>query len=358
MIILNMIVKDESAVILRCLNSLLGIIDAIVISDTGSTDNTIELINNWKEENLIKGLVLQHSWKNFEHNRNLALESCKEWIVENGNIENDYICIIDADDELVLEKDFMLDLDSDQIKISMKYDNTFYTRSFLFKANIKSFWKGVVHEHLYCDGNIKKLKNAYILVNRDGARNKDSLKYLNDAVTLERALEDDPDNSRYIFYLAQSFRDFGYKIMAEKLYLERFEIEENSEERYISLVEAAKCRIYRGKNNEKTLNILMKAFCFRPQRLEAAYYIVRYFRQKKLYEMGYNFGKNLLNKPIPNDHLFLDYDVYNWKFQDELGICAYWYKDKELFRKLYKNILEKDISEETRKRIQEDLLNF
>ena len=353
-----MIVKDESEVILRCLNSLLGVIDAVVISDTGSSDNTIEIINKWKDENLIKGIVLQHEWKNFEYNRNLALDSCKEWIFENGNIEKDYICIIDADDELVLEKDFQLSLNTDQIKIDWKYNNTFYTRSFLFKANVKSYWKGVVHEQLICEGTLRKLENAYILVNTDGQRNKDPLKYLHDVVTLERALEDDPENPRYIFYLAQSFRDFGYKIMAEKLYLERFEIEKNTEERYISLLEAAKCRIYRGKNNDKTLNILMKAFCFRPQRLEAAYYIVRYFRQKQLYSMGYNFGKSLLYMPIPNDYLFIDYDVYNWKFYDEVAVCACWCNDKLLFIKLYENILEKDISEETRERINLDLIKY
>ena len=80
MIVLNMIVKNEEGVIERCLNSLLNIIDAVVICDTGSTDNTIETIEKWKETNNIKGLVLQHEWKNFEHNRNLALDACKEWI--------------------------------------------------------------------------------------------------------------------------------------------------------------------------------------------------------------------------------------------------------------------------------------
>jgi len=357
-----MIVRDESPVIERCLNSLLGVIDALVICDTGSKDNTIEIIENWKHQNSVKGIVLQHEWKNFEHNRNLALDACKEWIYTNGDIEKDYICIIDADDYLVFDE-FDLNLNADQIKINMKYGNTYYTRSFLFKSNLKSYWKGAVHEYLVCEGTITKLKGAYILVNRDGARNKDPLKYLNDAVALERALEEEPENSRYIFYLAQSFRDFGYKIMAEKLYLERFDIEENVEERYISLLEAAKCRIYRGKNNEKTLNILMKAFNFRPQRLEAAYYIVRYFRQKELYNMGYFFGKSLLSNEtndikIPNDNLFIDYDIYNWKFYDEVGICASWSNDKKLFKTLYEKILEQDISEETRKRIETDLLNY
>ena len=46
-ICLNMIVKNESKIITRLLDSLLKIIDHYVIVDTGSTDNTIEVISNY-----------------------------------------------------------------------------------------------------------------------------------------------------------------------------------------------------------------------------------------------------------------------------------------------------------------------
>ena len=44
-----MIVKNESHIIERCLNSVKDIVNTIVISDTGSTDNTVELINTFLE---------------------------------------------------------------------------------------------------------------------------------------------------------------------------------------------------------------------------------------------------------------------------------------------------------------------
>ena len=43
---LNMIVKNEGKIILRLLESVVSIVDCYCISDTGSTDNTIELIEN------------------------------------------------------------------------------------------------------------------------------------------------------------------------------------------------------------------------------------------------------------------------------------------------------------------------
>jgi len=149
--------------------------------------------------------------------------------------------------------------------------------------------------------------------------------------------------------------------MAEQIYLERFEIPENNQERYISLVEAAKCRIYRDKNNDKTLNILMKAFCFNRNRLEAPYYIVRYFRQKELYAMGYYFGKSLIHNAqnIPEEGLFIDSDIYNWKFYDEVAVCSSWCNDKPLFKLLYEKILKRDdIPQKERERIQSNLEVF
>ena len=56
-ICLNMIVKNESRIICRLLNSALPIIDAYCICDTGSTDNTIELINSFFTERKIPGEV-------------------------------------------------------------------------------------------------------------------------------------------------------------------------------------------------------------------------------------------------------------------------------------------------------------
>ena len=361
MIVLNMIVKNESNIIERCLDSLLEMIDAFVICDTGSTDNTIEVINNWKSKNNISGKILEHSWVNFEHNRNLALDCCKEWIFENSKENKNYICNIDADDYLVIQDPELFRssciLNDSKMKIDIKFGDTIYDRTFIFPSYVKSKWEGALHEQLICESNITKLKGAHILVNTDGDRNKDPMKYLKDVLVLETALEKDPGNHRNLFYLAQSFRDFDYKIMAEKLYLERFEIPHNDQERYICLLEAGKCRIKRGKNDDKTLNILMKAFQFHPHRLEAPYYIIRYFISKGLYRMGYQFGKSLLNTPIP-EGLFIDTSVYNWRFNEEVSICACWCNDKELFKKLSNDILKLNLQEKDKERISYNLTEY
>jgi len=372
MIILNLICKNEEEVIERCLNSVVDFIDAIVICDTGSTDNTINVIKKWQEDNNIGGIILSQPFVNFEHNRNLALEACKQWIAENSeeeDVKNNYICFIDADDYLVLEDiekyEESLDASSaDVLYINMKMDNIVYSRPFIIRSSIPSRWKGVLHEYLKCEGQIDRLEGAFVQATKDGNRKKDLVRYLRDALILEAEMKKDteagkPIDSRNLFYLAQSYRDYSFDKLAEGLYLKRGDIEEYPEERYIALLEAAKCRMRRNKQDHKCLDILYRAFSLRHYRLEAAYYIVRYFREKNLHVMGYVFGRTLINLPFPRDVLFVDRDIHNWKFLDEVAVCSYWTGDKSLFHTLYEKILTiPDLPSEARGRISSDLRNF
>ena len=68
-----MIVKNESHIIEETLECISKYIDYYVISDTGSTDNTVEVINNFFDKKNIPGEIHLNKWKNFGYNRSLAL---------------------------------------------------------------------------------------------------------------------------------------------------------------------------------------------------------------------------------------------------------------------------------------------
>ena len=74
-ICLNMIVKDEAHIIENTLIKLLDKvkIDYWVISDTGSTDNTKEIIVDFFKQRGIPGELYDDAWQNFGHNRTMAL---------------------------------------------------------------------------------------------------------------------------------------------------------------------------------------------------------------------------------------------------------------------------------------------
>src|SRR2546428_69578 len=69
-ICLNMIVKNESHVITRCLGSVLPLIDYWVIVDTGSDDGTQKIIKDFMQEKGVSGELHERPWINFSHNRN------------------------------------------------------------------------------------------------------------------------------------------------------------------------------------------------------------------------------------------------------------------------------------------------
>ena len=85
-----MIVKNESKIIVKCLDSVLPFIDYWVICDTGSTDGTQTVIETYFKEKEIEGELYNDVWVDFAHNRTLAFQRVKD--------KSTYCLVIDADD--------------------------------------------------------------------------------------------------------------------------------------------------------------------------------------------------------------------------------------------------------------------
>ena len=96
-ICLNMIVRNESQVIRRCLVSIKQLIDYWVIVDTGSNDGTQAIILDFLSD--IPGELHERSWVSFAFNRNEALALAKN--------KGDYLLFIDADDWLEMPSSFV-----------------------------------------------------------------------------------------------------------------------------------------------------------------------------------------------------------------------------------------------------------
>src|SRR5712691_10750880 len=98
---LCMIVKDEAALIRRCLDSAQALIDYVLIVDTGSTDGTQAVVWNYLSDTGLPGLVADEPWRDFAYNRTLALRRMR---VDMPSV--DYALMLDADDFLVLDDGF------------------------------------------------------------------------------------------------------------------------------------------------------------------------------------------------------------------------------------------------------------
>jgi len=341
---LCMIVKNEAHVIARCLDSVKRLLDYVLIVDTGSDDNTVEVINNWLVENFIQGEVVVEPWKNFAHNRSFALEQLRK-------IEMiDYALMIDADEVLVFDDNFDVynfksNLQDDIYDITTNLGGFTYLRPTLTTNKLDCRYDGVVHEFLVMDGSKSRglASGFYNRPIQDSARNQSGNKFQRDVELLEEVLQGDISDwfrSRYTFYLAQSYRDSGNREKSLENYLKRAEQGFWHEEVYMSLYSAGILMRELDYPKEQFLQIWMRATETCSYRVEALYQIVQYCRIHGMNQQGYIIGKHALNIGIPQSSLFVETWIYNYGLLDEFAIVSFWAGDYQASKEACERLLD------------------
>lgn len=352
---LCMIVKNESKIIKECLNSIVDYIDYWVICDTGSTDCTQDIIKTFFEERGISGELHEDKWVDFAHNRTLAFNKARN--------KADYCFVIDADDRLIGNL-ILPEGDYSDYRMKITLGNLDYYRSQIFKNDLNWKYVGVVHEYpCLVDLTIPKktgiIQNCTIKAGTFGDRSRGECKFKRDIKLLLKGLETEPNNARYYFYLAQSYKDMGDNKNAIKYYKKRVEMGEWYEEVYHSLYSIGICKQRDGVDFEnEILYDYLKAYNYKKNRLEALYEIVKYYRINNKFREGYSYGQlGVINK-YPEDILFINKDIHTWKFFDEVAICAYYVDDHKMAIELNTQILNTDhLNAIERKRVQQNI-NF
>ncbi len=314
---LNMIVKNESKVIKRCLATVKPLINYWVIVDTGSSDGTQEMIKEFMKD--IPGELHERPWKNFGHNRNEALQLAKG--------KSDYVLFIDADEVFAYGKDFKLPpLNNDFYYFTTEYGGTSYARVQLINNHLDWKWEGVLHEAVTSPAakSVSTIEGIKNIVNTDGARSTDPQKYQKDAQILEAALLEEPNNSRYVFYLAQSYRDSQNYKESIKNYEKRIAMGGWDEEVFYSMLQIAVMQEILEMPEETIVDSLYKAYHYRPTRAEPLYRLANYYRRKGDYARGYLISSIGKAVPFPSDVLFVEKWVYDYGIPLEHSICAYW----------------------------------
>jgi glycosyltransferase involved in cell wall biosynthesis len=328
-ICLVMIVKNESEVIKKCIDSVKDHISYWVICDTGSTDGTQDIIRKTMEEYGIPGELHEHEWVDYGTNRTKSLE-----LSEN---KGDYRLVIDADDVLNVwdEDNLFVDLVEDSYKIRLKLGEISYFRTQIIRSNQKWKYVGVLHEYLEGPAGVE-LTEGYIeeaemiaAVSGDTRDIKGNSKYYNDALIFERELVTKPDlepglKARYQFYLAQSYRDAGMYERSIENYQKRIDLGGWPEEIYISLYMIAKMKLSLGKSEDEVINSYLKAWEYRPVRLEAAYNLIRFLVDKKRYFFAFTIAGTCMRMRGCDDILFVESEIWKWKMADEFSVLAYY----------------------------------
>lgn len=317
---LNMIVKNEAPIICRCLDSVKDLIDYWVIVDTGSTDGTQDVIREHMKG--IPGELHERPWKNWGATRSEAFELAKG--------KGDYILFMDADDILEFEEGFELGELTKDLYTMWRGNNSFsYLKPQIAKGDLPWKWVGVTHEYLACDQTYSEeiFEGVHYTTIDDGATRKSGVeKFLKNVKLLEEGLKEEPDNSRYMFYLAESYRDCAEKGKALEWYQKRVARGGWDEEVFCSKLQIGHCLRDLGLPANIVIEAYKDAFGFRPHRIEPIYYMAEVYNRQKNYAKAYEILKiaDFLPNPEKKDVLFNEDWIRKYGILFQLSICAYY----------------------------------
>lgn len=337
-ICLNMIVKNESHIIVETLEHLHKIFDFDywVISDTGSTDNTRELISNYFKDKGIPGELIDSEWKWFGESRTDALNVAYN--------KTDYLLIFDADDKI--HGNFILPdiLNADSYCLKFKAGITYF-RPLIINNRKKWRFKGVIHEVLsnidpvmpsiYLDNN-----EYFIESRRLGNFNLDPSKYYKQAKVLEDAFykeielkEDIGLANRYAFYCARSYRDAADDDNAIIWFKKVInELGNWYQEKYCSCIEIADIFAQKG-DIENSLLYYLKSVEFDDERIEGVVKSINLLFSRGLNMLAislYNQYKNYNHNIDITNRLFIEEWIYRQlEMEFRVSIQAYSIKGQE-----------------------------
>jgi glycosyltransferase involved in cell wall biosynthesis len=298
-----MIVRDEAPIIERCLASTVDLADRYVIVDTGSKDDTIEVIERWGWGKM-PGEIYCRDWVNFAWNRTELAELAQG--------KADWLLLLDADDTVVHQGAWP-DLDADCYAVrTIGNPEVWLPR--LVRGDRAWRWIGAAHEYMAGGEDAPRLHAIALRNFADGAgaatRHQRNLTLL---------LEDHgrhPDNPRTVFYLANTYRDLGQRDAAIDLYRQRAKLGGWAEETYEAMFQAALL--------DDSIGGLFDAWLYRPQRAEPLYEMAWRLRAQRQWAPAYMLASQGASMPVPDDRLFVRRWVYDWGCRFEASIAAYY----------------------------------
>jgi glycosyltransferase involved in cell wall biosynthesis len=262
-ICLAMIVRNEAATLPRLLRSLDEHLDEWLIVDTGSDDDTREIITSSLAH--LPGALLQSAWRNFGHNRSELMTLCHEHSTAT------HLLLADADMEMIVEGDLRAALaaePAEMLRIRQQSGVYEFRMPYLVRRGPRWYYVGATHEYLTSNDPFTSVPFDALRISHhlDGGSKAD--KYERDLRLLLDDLAERPGDHRNTFYLGQTLRFLGRDEEAVTAYEERAGLGGSEEEVYYSLLQAGDALDRLGRTAE-AMFAWQRAVAARPSRPES-----------------------------------------------------------------------------------------
>lgn len=342
-LVVALMVKNEADVLVETLEPYVRAgVDSLLVYDTGSTDNTVEVAYEFfKKNNLKNSLVIEEPFIDFATSRNKALDYAEEkfpeaafilmpdaeWYIKNAD---QLVAFCKAESQNPLRHDVYL-----MHIICPSLD--FYTPR-LITTRSKSRFVGKVHE-VVAHRNVGKLdSNIYFEYSpSDYGREKSVKRWERDKDLLFQQYQENPADPRTVHYLAQTYLCLGDAKNAAKYYKLRTTMAGWDEENFISwyrLGQAYSMLVDQG-DKEVSWNdaeeAYYTAFKLRSHRAEPLIAIAEHYLKLDDFDKACMYARHACEIPYPKDDiLFIDKYLYDFKRWDILHRSAYYVKKYDL----------------------------
>jgi glycosyltransferase involved in cell wall biosynthesis len=327
-------VKNEKKRLSVTLESIKNFADSLVIFDTGSTDNTIQICKDFCEENNIPLRLKEGEFVNFEVSRNVSLEFADSFP------DIDYLLLLDTNDEL-RGSSFLRKCANEYINNkssgfllcqqwwSGSMDKYFNVR--FIKAHKKWRYVGSVHEYIKtfdeeCDKEpIVRLPDTIILYqDRTQDDDKSGKRFKRDKELLLAEYNKNPNEPRTVFYLAQTCSCLNDNEDSLYYYKIRATLDGFEEERFHSFLRAGELCQKLNHDWYDSLVWYMKAF-EHSSRVEPLLCLAFHYVNVKNWILAYTYLKLACNIQYPSDAiLFVNRQDYDYKRWHLMGISAFY----------------------------------
>lgn len=329
-----MMVKNEKKRLHVSLESVKEFADSLVIFDTGSTDNTIDICKEFCEKNKIPLRLKQGDFVNFEVSRNVSLEFADSFP------DIDFILLMDTNDELRGGKE----LREYAEKFKTHPSTGFLICQEWWSGNIDKYfnirfvrahqgwrYKGSVHEYIESTieenrkHNVFKLPDKISLYqDRTKDDDKSAKRFKRDKELLLSDYKKNPKHARTLFYLAQTCACLGENEDAYYYYKYRSILDGFIEEKYYSYYKCGEISTLLNHDWYDIMTWYIKAYELIP-RVEPLLKIAQYYINKKNWKFAYTFLNLACELEFPHDCiLFVDRLSYEYKRWHLMGIVGFY----------------------------------
>jgi glycosyltransferase involved in cell wall biosynthesis len=359
--------KNEEHIIGTVLDAVAPYIDYLVVADNGSTDRTLEIVQEFMDRTGIPGEIHRDEWFGFDKNKNMMMEYVFD--------KTDYLLHLDADDILAGDFSFTAeDAGFDNYYMTMKRGTSTYKATVVY--NNRLHWKfcGTAHTIIKClekpsysTGDLSE--RGWVICDPVGSRAFDPKKYFYDAERLEKqfwdTLIEDPDglNHRSVFYCGQSYMDYG--MMEKALQWNRLYTRLANtwiEERFEAQMRVSRCLMRLDAPVQEVVAEMEKAIAIFADRAEPYYHLGMYLNQNGYHQLAYQYltkAKGVSLEAAKKKYvLFVINSCYDLHVNDELSVSCYWTNRIEEGVNLINEIIENPIFEASKPRFLDNLNHF